>query len=113
MTFRQKLQARAKKNNSTKVLGKLSPYQIILAPLMTEKTHEDQEVLNKYVFKVHNDANKNDVRSAIKYLYKVSPLKINVVRSKKKIRSQKWLVRRAFKKAIITLWKKDKIDVGL
>jgi len=47
--------------------------------MVTEKTHKQQESVNKYYFKVHNDCNKNDVREAIIYLYKVTPLKLNIV----------------------------------
>jgi ribosomal protein L23 len=38
-----------------------------------------QEDVNKYCFKVHKDANKNDVKEAIKYIYKVTPLEVNIV----------------------------------
>jgi len=79
MTFKKILQARAKKNITPKVIDKLSPYGIILAPLVTEKTHKQQESANKYSFKVHKDANKNDVKQAIEFLYKVHPESINIV----------------------------------
>ena len=78
MTFRQKLQRRAIKNASTKALKRFAPHDIILAPILTEKTHNQQEN-HKYAFKVHRDANKNDVKAAITYLYHVNPLKVNIV----------------------------------
>lgn len=78
MTFREKLQQRAKKNAAPKALKTFSPYDIILSPVLTEKTHQDQEH-HKYTFKVHADANKNDVKQAIAYLYKVHPLAVNMV----------------------------------
>jgi len=40
MTFKEKLQRRARKNNSIKALVKFSPYDIILAPVLTEKTYK-------------------------------------------------------------------------
>jgi len=113
MTFRQKQQRRAKKANATSAIKKFSPYEIILAPLMTEKAHAGQESLNKYIFKVHKDANKNDVKAAIMFLYKVEPKKVNIINAKYKKRQQRGLVKRAFKKAIITLGEKDKIDLGV
>ena len=103
MTYRAKLQQRAKKANSTKAIKKFSLYDIILSPIVTEKTHKLQESENKYTFKVHSDANKNDVREAIAYLYKVTPTGINVVSVPFKGRNQRKLVRRAYKKAIVTL----------
>ena len=79
MTYREKLQKRAKKATSTKAIKKFSLYDIILSPLVTEKTHKLQEAENKYSFKIHSEANKNDVREAIQYLYKVNPIRVNVV----------------------------------
>ena len=112
MTFRQKLQQRAVKNASTKALKRFAPHDIILAPVLTEKTHGQQEE-HKYVFKVHADANKNDVDAAIRYIYKVTPIKINIVNTAFKGRERRKLVRRAFKKAIVTLSEKEKIDFAV
>ena len=47
------------------------------------------------------------------FLYKVEPTKVNIINAKYKKRQQRGLVKRAFKKAIITLGEKDKIDLGL
>jgi large subunit ribosomal protein L23 len=113
MTYREKLQRRAKKNVATKALKTFSPYDIILSPLLTEKTHKAQEADHKYAFKVHGDANKNDVKAAIVYLYKVNPVKINIVKVPFKGRSQRKLVRADYKKAIITLSEKEKIEIGV
>ena len=113
MTFKEKLQNRAKKNVATKALKKFSPYDVILAPVLTEKSYKQQEVSNKYVFKVHADANKNDVDAAVRYIYKVTPIKINIVNTAFKGRERRKLVRRAFKKAIVTLSEKEKIDFAV
>lgn len=112
MTFKNILQARAKKSTTAKVIKKLSPYGVILSPLVTEKTHKQQESDNKYSFKVHKDANKNDVKQAIEFLYKVHPEGINIVKVVYKGRNQRKLVRKAYKKAIVTLPKKEKIELG-
>ena len=111
MTFKDTLRQRAKKVSSTKVLNKIGLFDVILAPIFTEKTYKQQESVNKYYFKVHKDANKNDVRDAVIYLYKVTPLKINVLNVVFKWRGQRKLVRKSYKKAIITLNKKDKIEI--
>jgi len=112
MTFKQILQARAKKNVTGKVIKKLSPYGVILSPIVTEKTHKQQESANKYSFKIHKDANKNDVKQAIEFLYKVNPEGVNIVNVVYKGRNQRKLVRKSYKKAIVTLPKKEKIDLG-
>jgi len=111
MTFKQILQARAKKNVTGKVIKKVSPYGVILWPIITEKTHKQQEATNKYSFKVHSDANKSDVKQAIEFLYKVHPDGINIVNVVYKWRNQRKLVRKSYKKAIVTLPKKEKIEL--
>jgi large subunit ribosomal protein L23 len=113
MTYRAKLQRRAIKNTETKALRKFSPYDVLLGPTVTEKTYKLQEENNKYSFKVHKDANKNDVKEAFKYIYNIVPTKINIVNVVFKSRMQRKLVRKSHKKAIITLNKKDKIEIGL
>lgn len=80
MTFRQKLQRRAVKGIEAKALKTFSPYDVIVAPILTEKTVLAQEKGRKYSFKVIAGANKNDVKQAVEYLYKVSPIKINIVK---------------------------------
>ena len=112
MTFKQILQARAKKNVTPKVIKKVSPYGVIISPLVTEKTHKQQEAANKYSFKVHNDANKNDVKQSVEFLYKVNPIGINIVNVVYKGRNNRKLVRKSYKKAIVTLGKKEKIEIG-
>ncbi len=113
MTFKEKLQRRARKNVATKALKKFGPYDVILAPVLTEKTYKAMETSNKYVFKVHSDANKNDVDAAIRYLYKVTPVKINIINAAFKWRERRKLVKRAFKKAVVTLWEKEKIELAV
>ena len=112
MTFKQILQARAKKNAIGKVIKKISPYGVIICPLVTEKTHKQQESINKYSFKIHKDANKSDVKQAIQFLYKVYPESVNIVNVVYKGRNNRKLVRKSYKKAIVTLGKKDKIELG-
>ncbi len=113
MVFKDVLKRRARKNSSVKLLKNMSPYDIILWFIVTEKTHDDIEKMNKYVFKVNKSANKNDVKAAIKYIYNVDPLKVNISIVKYKKRSQRWMVRKSYKKAIVKLDSKDKINVGV
>jgi len=85
--------------------------QWILKPIITEKAFKQNESMNKYFFKVHKDCNKNDVKVAIKEIYWVSPKSVNIVSVPYKGRNRRSLVRRAYKKAIITLKGKDKIEI--
>lgn len=111
MVFKEKLQQRAIKNKENKVAKKFSVFDVLLAPIVTEKSYKSQDSANKYFFKIHKNANKNDVKTAILYLYKVEPQSINIVNVVSKNRSQRGLVRKAYKKAIVTLSQKDKIEL--
>ena len=47
MTFKEKLQRRARKSVAQKALVKFSPYGIILAPALTKNTYKQQECCTK------------------------------------------------------------------
>ncbi len=79
MTFKQVLQKRGKKAAAVKALGKLTPYQIIGTPLVTEKAYKQVELTNTYTFRVHKDANKNDVKASLKAIYDVSPAGVRII----------------------------------
>jgi large subunit ribosomal protein L23 len=51
---------------------------VLIKPRVTEKAVKKGEQ-NVYTFVIHQDANKFDVREAIKALYKVTPVKVNIV----------------------------------
>lgn len=112
MTFKQILQARAKKNTTGKIIKKVSSYGIILSPIVTEKTHKQQSSFNVYTFKVHADANKTDIKQAVAFLYNVTPVAVHTINVVYKGRNNRKMVRKSYKKAIITLAKKDKIELG-
>ena len=103
MTFKDILRQRAKKAQSPKALGKLHPYQILGKPLITEKAYKQVEKANIYWFKVHKEANKIDVKHAIEYAYQVTPKSIRIINVPYKGRMNRKLVRRAYKKAVVTL----------
>ena len=54
---------------------------VIVAPRITEKSVRKGEQ-NVYTFEVKRDATKYEVRDAIKALYKVTPVKVNIVNKK-------------------------------
>ena len=91
---------------------KLSLYDKILSPLVTEKSTNLSEQ-NKIVFKVPNDANKKNLKSNIEKIFKVNVTKVNIINKKNRIkltRGRKVKIS-GFKKAIITLKKGQSIDL--
>jgi len=78
--------------------------KIILNPVVSEDAMSKTTV-GKYVFKVHPDANKNQVAEAVKALYGVDVVKVNVMKYKQKnhsFRGRKGK-KAGFKKAIVTI----------
>lgn len=86
---------------------------IIVKPLLTEKSTAIREKENKYSFIVAKDANKIMIRNAIKNLFHVDPVKINVIniKGKKKRVRYKFGYTASYKKAIVTLKKDEKIAI--
>lgn len=87
-------------------------YKIIMKPLVTEKV-SGLGALNKYVFAVAKNTNKIEVAKAIKEIYGIKPVSVNVIRmSGKKARYGRISGRRKdWKKAIITLPKGETIKI--
>jgi len=85
--------------------------QIILSPHITEKSML-MVSKKKYCFKVAHDANKHEVAKAIKSIYSVTPIAVNLSNSKGKsvlYKRQHKGKKINWKKAIITLSAKDSI----
>lgn len=77
---------------------------IIFEPLFTEKT-SNLMPLNKYAFKVANQANKIEVKKAIEGLYGVNVVDVNILKttSKPKRIGRYERTQAGFKKAIVTI----------
>jgi large subunit ribosomal protein L23 len=90
-----------------------TPREIIVRPLMTEKSMRQKEEQNTVTFRVHPDANKVEIRSAVEQVFnvKVSDVRTASFEGKMK-RMGKHQGRRAdWKKAIVTLAPGHKIDL--
>lgn len=87
--------------------------QIIIRPHVTEKANRLREKENKYVFIIHKNANKIMVKDAVRRLFNVEPLAVNIVniRGKKRRVRYKYGYTSSYKKAIVTLKKGDKISI--
>ncbi len=84
---------------------------IIKNPRITEKASFAAEQ-NVYIFNVSKGANKTEIKKEIFSLYKVKPLKVNVLNvPKKNIMSRgRTGVKGGGKKALVYLKKSDKIE---
>ena len=87
---------------------------IILAPVVTEKTAGITADGNKVVFKVAKDANKVQITQAVEEAFNVKVSNVNTinVRPKKKRVGRYTGATKAYKKAIITLAEGSKLDLS-
>lgn len=79
-------------------------YKILIRPLVTEKTAA-QAGAGKYVFVVAGNANKIEIKKAVKSVYDVLPTDVNIVKNEgKRVRfGRHFGKRKDWKKAIVTL----------
>jgi len=84
---------------------------IIKKPRITEKAGIKSESHNVYTFEVVSSGTKKTIAEAVKLIYKVTPIKINIVNlPAKKVTSRgRKGVKQSVKKALVTLKKGDKI----
>ena len=88
---------------------------IIIGPVITEKSHQLISDKNAYTLKVAGRANKFSVKKAVQELYNVKVLAINILNKPPKIkkvgRKKNPVKIGGFKKAIVILKEGDKIPL--
>jgi len=98
----------------TKTKLTLEPHQIILRPLVTEKSFHQAETerFNCYAFEVSRMAGKQDIRRAVEELFDVRVVRVNTSNRKGKPRRTKfrWGRTKAWKKAVVKLHPEDRIS---
>jgi large subunit ribosomal protein L23 len=90
----------------------MSNYDIILSPVITEKSTRLSEA-NQVVFRVTKGATKPQIATAVEALFKVKVKAVNTVRTKGKTKAfrGKRFQKSDVKKAIVTLVEGYQIDV--
>ena len=93
-------------------MNKLAMYDVILAPVVTEKSTRVSEH-NQIVFKVRKEATKPEIKAAVEGLFNVKVTAVNTLVQKGKMKRFKGRVgfRSDMKKAIVTLAEGQSIDV--
>ena len=91
----------------------MNEYDIVLRPIITEKSNFLKDGSNQYVFQVRQAANKIEIRKAVEKLFKVKVLSVRVLNFEgKKKRLGKFEGKKSdWKKAIVKLSPKDKISI--
>lgn len=96
------------------------PYNVIIAPVVSEKSTRQMEATNTYTFKVAVGANKTEIAKAVEKLFDVTVTDVRTMNYAGKAKralmgrmsKSNALGRRAsFKKAIVTLAEGDHIEL--
>jgi large subunit ribosomal protein L23 len=89
------------------------PHDVILAPVVSEKTYDQIEVHNTYTFVVDRRANKHEIRTAVERIFDVDVLKVNTLNRPGKVKRTGWVQgrRKDVKHAMVTLADGDTIDL--
>lgn len=91
----------------------MTPHEIIVRPVVTEKTADLQAIANQYVFEVAKRANKIEIRKAVEMVFgvRVEKVRTQVVRGSLRRVGAFWGRKPSWKKAIVTLHPDDSIDL--
>jgi len=87
-------------------------FDVLRAPIMSEKTLSLKEEANQFAFKVDQRANKIQIKESIEKSFKVSVLKVRTmnIRGKKKRLGRYQGLKSSWKKALVTLKEGDTIE---
>lgn len=90
-----------------------TPHDIILAPVVSEKSYQLIEDNNTYTFEVDPRASKEQIRDAVEQVFGVGVLRVNTMNRKGKLKryGRKMGRRKNVKRAVVTLAEGDSIDL--
>ena len=88
-------------------------FEVLLRPLITEKSTILQDGQNKYAFQVDSRANKVQVKTAVEESFSVKVTEVNMltVKGKRKRFGRKLVQKPSWKKAVVSLRAGDKIQL--
>jgi large subunit ribosomal protein L23 len=90
-----------------------TPHDIILAPVVSEKSYDLIEDQNTYTFVVDPRSNKEEIRDAIEEVFDVTVLRVNTMNRKGKRKRSGYKIgkRKDIKRAVVKLAEGDSIDL--
>ena len=91
----------------------LHPNEVLLAPVVSEKSYEQIEANHRYSFRVHPDAHKTQIRQAVEELFEVNVLRVNIVKVQAKPKRRGLVKGRkpGWKKAIVQVKAGESIEI--
>lgn len=90
-----------------------NPRDVIITPVVSEKSYDLIEDSNTYTFEVDPRANKTEVRQAVEIIFGVKVVRVNTMNRKGKQKRTGWVIgkRPDRKRALVTLADGDEIDI--
>src|SRR5258705_3514732 len=92
--LRARHRGRARSREGQGDLMSLHPNEVLLAPVVSEKSYAQIEGSNTYSFRIHPDAHKTQVRQAVEELFGVKVLRVDVSQVQSKTKRRRALRRR-------------------
>lgn len=88
-------------------------HDIILAPVVSEKSYDLIEDYNTYTFEVDPRSNKEQIKHAVEQVFDVKVLRVNTMNRKGKVKRTGYKLgqRKNVKRAVVTLAEDDSIDL--
>lgn len=86
---------------------------IIIKPLITEKSTHQQNTLNVYTFMVHKQANKTQIKQAVEKIYNVRVKRVRTMVRKGKPRRSRFKIATTsdWKRAVVVLDENSRIEL--
>lgn len=95
-------------------MKKMSPYDILVRPVLTEKSMDGTEkVKPQYTFMVHRQANKVEIARAVEQIFEVRVKRVNTLCQQGKMKTMRRRTgkRPDYKKAFVTLEEGQSINL--
>ncbi len=90
-----------------------NPRDIILSPVVSEKSYDQIDDLGVYTFVVDRRANKTEIKQAVEAIFDVTVVSVNTMNRPGKVKRTGWKYgkRKDTKRALVKLAATDTIDI--
>ena len=90
-----------------------NPRDVIIEPIVSEKSYDLIEDHNTYTFRVDTRTNKTEIKQAVESIFGVRVVAVNTINRKGKWKRSGWVLgkRPDTKRALVTLAEGDEIDI--
>ena len=92
---------------------KKNPRDVVLEPVVSEKSYDLIQDFNTYTFVVDKRSNKTEIKQAVAEIFDVNVVRVNTINRKGKRKRTGWVYgkRADVKRALVTLAPDDSIDI--